>query len=455
MRMTCDHYKFVSTPTWLWAPLHRSHKSDPSFGYTLWVTPTSRLIAIPFALLLSAGCGPASKSATTPTSKTTPTQAPSDVVESAESGPEEQERDVIVVEPMRIEVIRDDEGNEQVIARDARGLFDEANDALAMSNYEEAIALYDEVLRDFAESSLAPPAIYNAGLALEALGRIDDAVARYQTLANRKGSGEEGIDGRIRAAALLAEHERWGEALATLDAMLALPNLSAVNRLEAMARRGYVLVEAKDYASAEKQLDETIRYFTSKERGRRLFDDDNYFGVMSYFYLGDIPRRQFDAIAIRLPESQMGRDVEAKATLLILADERFDEVVRLEHPYWSTAAGFRKADMQREFWAALMRAPVPPHLGEVAAKLYVKEVHEQSRSLLEKALSIHGKNVKLASLYKVPTQWSAASAKEVVRLTELVGREQAGDLVTADELSGPQNARQADSHSYLPGRIEL
>lgn len=438
-------------------------KSDPSFGDTFSaticeVTRTSRRIALSFALLLSVACGPASKRATAPTANTVASVQPVEDTTDVAPTPEEEtedERDVIVVEPMRIEVIRDEDGNEQVIARDARGLFDEANDSLALGNYEVAIALYDEVIADFAESSLAPPSIYNAGLALEALGRVDEAVARYQALANRKGSGEEGIDGRIRAAALLAEHERWGEALTALDAMLAVPTLSKANRLEAMARRGYVLVEAKDFAAAEKQLDETILYFTSKERGRRLFDDDNYFGVMAHFYLGDIPRRQFDAIAIRLPESQMGRDVEAKANLLILADERFDDVVRLEHPYWSTAAGFRKADMQREFWVALMRAPVPPHLGELAAKLYVKEVHEQARSLLEKALSIHGKNVKLSSLYKVPTQWSAASASEVVRLTELVGREKAGELVSADELTGPRNAEQADSQSYIPSRIEL
>tara|TARA_R110002096_G_scaffold423452_1_gene630544 strand:- start:2218 stop:3516 length:1299 start_codon:yes stop_codon:yes gene_type:complete len=422
------------------------------------VTTRPRLIVLSFALLLGAACGPTSKGATTPTASTLAESEPSETIAIPAPSPEEETKDtreVIVVEPMRIEVIRDEQGNEQVIARDARGLFDEANDALALGNYEEAIALYDEVLADFAESALAPPSIYNAGLALEALGRVDEAVARYQALANREASGEEGIDGRIRAAALLAEYERWGDALKALDAMLAVPTLSATNRLEAMARRGYVLVEAKDYAAAEKQLDETILYFTSKERGRRLFDDDNYFGTMAHFYLGDIPRRQFDAISIRLPESQMGRDIEAKATLLILADERFDEVVRLGHPYWSSAAGFRKADMQREFWVSLMRAPVPPHLGEVAAKLYVKEVHAQSRSLLEKALSIHGKNVKLSSLYNVPTQWSAASANEVVRLTELVGREKAGELVSADELTGPTNAVHADSESYIPGRIEL
>ena len=258
----------------------------------------------------------------------------------------------------------------------------------------------------------------------------------------------------MRAAALLAEGERWNESLATLDAMLALPNLTPSNRLEAMSRRGYVLLEAKDYAAAEAQLDEAIAYFKSKQGTRTVFDDD-YFAAMAFFYRGDIPRRQFDAIPIRLPESQMGRDVEAKASLVMLASDRFGDTVELGNPYWATAAGFRLADMQREFWVALMAAPIPPHLGKEAAALYVAEVHKQSLSLLVKSLDIHGKNVQLATLYNVPTQWSEASAREAVRLTELVGREQAGELVSARELAVVAGASAGASTDYLPSRIDL
>ncbi|MCP4448528.1 MAG: tetratricopeptide repeat protein [Myxococcales bacterium] len=367
---------------------------------------------------------------------------------------DEDERQTIIVEPMRIEVVRDADGSEQIIARDARGLFDEANDALAAGDYERALGLYDEILEDFAESSLAPPAIYNAGLALEALERTDDAVARYLGLAARPGSGEEGIDARIRAAALLAEHERWSESLATLDDMLTLAKLSEYDRLEAMTRRGYVLLEAKDYAAAEKQLGKSIEFFKSKQGKRPVFEDD-YFAAMAQFYLGDIPRRQFDEIPIRLPESQMERDLEAKASLLVLADERYDEVLLLRHPYWSTAAGYRKADMQWQFWRSLMRAPVPPQLEELAAQLYVTEVHKFAIGFLNKSLDFHGKNVRLAHLYKVPTQWSEASSREIVRLTELVGREQAGDLTKKpSELNGKDRVY-ANPEAYMPSRIDL
>lgn len=360
---------------------------------------------------------------------------------------------VIEVEPLRIQVIRDDEGNEQVVATDARGLFDEANDALADARFDAALALYDEIQTDFESSALAVPALFNAGLALEGLGRVDDAVERYMRLANAGKVGRDAVDARIRAAALYAEHERWSASLEVLDGLLTLKGLEVADRVEGMARKGFVLLEAADYSGAETVLNAAIALYDSEKKAGKVFHSD-YFRAMAQFYLGDGPRRQFDAIPIRLPESQMGRDVEAKAALVILADARFDEVIELENIYWLTAAGFRKAEMQQNFWRAIIGAPVPPHLSSEAAEAYVAEVHRQSLSLLQKALSIHGKNVQVATLYKAPTSWSEASARAVVTLTDLVGREQAGELVTANDLAN-ESAAHASTGQYMPGRIEL
>lgn len=418
------------------------------------------VIVLGFAVLLATACSPRATQSTSTLGDSSQQEAaivlekPMVVEEVGDKEPDDNERAVIVVEPMRIEVIRDAQGVEHVIARDARGIFDEANDALALGDYSRAIELYDELLLDFGDSALAPAALYNAGLAYEGLGQVDLALARYGVLAVREGSGEEGVDGRVRAAALLAEHERWSEALATLEAMLTMPELSPSNRLEAMARRGYVLLEARDYAGGEKQLTKAITYYKDRAGKQVVFDND-YFAGMAFFYLGDIPRRQFDAIEIRLPESQMERDLETKATLVMLASTRFGDAVEFGNTYWATAAGFRLADMQREFWSALMRAPVPPHLSELAAKTYVKEVRSLARSLLDKALSIHGKNVQLATLYNAQTKWSLASAAEVVRLLELIGREASGQQLTHEEMLLPGKGSQPNVGDYLPGRVEL
>lgn len=361
---------------------------------------------------------------------------------------------VIVVEPLRIQVVRDQSGAQRVIATDARGIFDEGNDALAQGDFQRALARYDELLADFSDSRLAHPALYNAGLALEGLDKIDLAVQRYLQLASLGKGSRDAIDARIRAASLYAEHQRWNESLAVLDDLLALRKLSESDALEARARRGYVLLEAKDYSAAETTLREALQRHETQSKAGVVFESD-YFLAMAHFYLADIPRRQFDAIPIRLPESQMQRDVEVKAGLVQLADARFDEVVRLGNMYWATAAGFRKADMHSSFWREVITAPIPPHLNKQAAALYVEVLHREALGLAQKALSIHGKNLQLAKIYKVDTGWSQASASEVVRLTELIGREQAGDYDRTGELAVLGTGQPPDSAEYMPGRLEL
>jgi hypothetical protein len=176
---------------------------------------------------------------------------------------------------------------------------------------------------------------------------------------------------------------------------------------------------------------------------------------MAMFYLADIPRRQFDELPIRLPDAQMQKDVEAKAGLVLVASDRFGDTVELGNIYWATAAGYRLADMQKNFWTALVKAPIPPHLGADASALYVEEVHRQSLSLLEKALSIHQRNVKLATVYKSSTPWSEASEREAIAITELIGREQAGDLVRAGELALEDAPVSASRRDYVPARLDL
>src|SRR5690606_18188551 len=74
--------------------------------------------------------------------------------------------EVIELEPLRIEVVRDEITGETTFeATDARSLFDAGNEALVTGKHEEALGRYDRLLADFPDSSLVAPALYNAGLA--------------------------------------------------------------------------------------------------------------------------------------------------------------------------------------------------------------------------------------------------------------------------------------------------
>ncbi len=364
----------------------------------------------------------------------------------------EAPKNEFVLEGLRIEVVVDEQGNEQTIVVDARGLLDDGNAALGAGEFARAIDNYASLLRDFPESSLVGPALYNTGLAQEGLGKVDAAIAQYQLLAEKKDAGRDAVDAQIRIAALHAENKQWGQSLAAIDALLATATLSSADRLEAMARKGYVLLESKDYAVAEETLQATIAFAEQKEN--RVEMNAGYYLGMAHFYYGDIARRQFDAIPIRLPEEQMGRDVEAKAVLTNLASDRFAATIEAGNIYWATAAGFRLAELQHSFWRSLVTAPIPPHLSKLASTIYIEEVHKHSLTFLQKALRIHSKNVQLATVYNGDTSWSRASEVEVIRLTERIGREKSGELINKVESAVIPGARHREGE-YIPGRVDL
>src|SRR5688500_15636502 len=105
-------------------------------------------------LVLAAAC--AGRSA-----RPTPPAAPAP----AEPPPAAPAENVIELEPLRVEVVTDERGQPTVIAVDARSLLDDGNEHLVGGRHDQALAHYDELLRDFPDSSLAAPALYNAGLA--------------------------------------------------------------------------------------------------------------------------------------------------------------------------------------------------------------------------------------------------------------------------------------------------
>ena len=177
---------------------------------------------------------------------------------------------------------------------------------------------------------------------------------------------------------------------------------------------------------------------------------------MAHYYLAEIPRRQAEAVPLRLPETQLRADLEAKATLVLLAQERFEAAVALGNVYWATAAGYQMGSVQEHMWRALLTAPVPTELDASAAVVYVDEVRKLARPHLERALEVHTRNVKLAERYRTESPWSEGSRQRIGVLADLIAREARG------ERPGPDDARPAapaatpgDPVLYVPARIDL
>jgi len=411
---------------------------------------SSRLLCV-FALVVPAGC--AHPSSRPVVNRPARVQAPPAVIREAPTVAEEK---IIHLEPIRIEVVTGADGRQTVEASDARSLLDAGNEALVAGRFDEALGHYDRLVRDFGDSQLVVPALFNAGLAFEGKGELDAAVDRYQGVVRRAPTGADSREAHLRAVAVLSEQERWPLAARMVEEFLARPDLEPASRLEGLARHGYVLVELGDFARAEAELDKAVAIADQEHAAGRLPANDDY-GAMAHYYLGEIPRRQFAVLPIRLPESQMTKDLNQKAELVLLAGQRYDRAIATGNLYWATAAGYQIASMQAEFRDAIVLAPIPPHLSAAAAAEYERRVHKEAGRFLAKALRIHQQTVELARLYRTTTPWAEAAKIRAEQITALLARESAGELVRPDGLGGYNAPVSRPSHgsTYAPGRVDL
>ena len=394
--------------------------------------------SLPFLVLVGACAGNPGRPA-----------APADATRPAAPGLASEK--AIDVDPLRIKVVEDGgSGKPEVEVYDARDLFDQAGAALDGESWDQALELYDTIVTEFPASALVVPALFNAGLAHEGKGDWQGANRRYERVIAIASRRRDVIEARMRIASVSAEHGEWQLAALELGNVISDRAATRADRLEALARRGYVFVELKNYASAEVALLEAIDLAGKADRA-------DYFAAMAHFYLAEIPLRQAAAVPLRLPDAQLKADVDAKAKLVLLAQERFQTTVGLGNVFWATASGHQMAAMQEEMWRALVGAPVPAQLKKDEAAIYVAEVRKLARPYLDRALDIHSKNLALAERTRTESPWSEGSRQRIPVLADLIARENRGERPgPGDGLAGPSaRVTLGAPDRYIPARIDL
>jgi tetratricopeptide (TPR) repeat protein len=375
------------------------------------------------------------------------------------------------LEPLRIEVVPDASGKLTTTATDARTLFEEGNDLLMQRQYDQALAAYERLVADFPGSTLVSAAFYNAGIAWEGKNDFAQAADRYRrAVAAAAPNSKDGRDAAFRLGAVLAESKQFAESVSTFEKLLDTDTLDAEERLEALSRLGYALVELKDYTGAEEVLRQALAYH--KEAAARGDISTNYFASMAQYYLAVIPHRQFRAVPLRYPEEQMGRDLEHKSELFMLAEERYTRLIEgYPNPYWTTAAIYQIGLMYKEFWDDFMAVPLPSGMTAAGGKEYVKLLNENKdlRKLLEKSLYVHEKNVVHSREVGLQSVWVDASEVRAGEVKQIIARQQKGELIQPGSVAAPDGSTEEGSEpkgadasaskdgatDYIPARQEL
>jgi tetratricopeptide (TPR) repeat protein len=304
-------------------------------------------------------------------------------------------------------------------------LFKQANEAAKSGQTQLATSIYRRIVSEFPESQFAPVSLFNIAAILDGQGDLPGTISTLRELVKLYPNARESIDGHLYIAALQADHDQFAEANATLDEVLARPNLTYADRVEAYARKGYVLVELKKYDDADAALQAAQTQWRSANH-----IDDPYYIAMASYYRGELAHRRFLEAPVRLPDDQEVADLEAKRVLAVKAYDYWKEALGYRQAYWATASGYQMSQIFVELWEATVKAPYPRKIDDATRKQYIVDVHDRVREHLEKALEGHRMNIELAKAYGVDTTWSKASETRATQVMNMLADDTAGHYVT-------------------------
>jgi tetratricopeptide (TPR) repeat protein len=321
------------------------------------------------------------------------------------------------MEPIAIEATRGEAGV-QIESFDAEELFEQAGAALSQKRFDDAVRLYDKLLAKFPDSAYARPGMYNRGLALRDKKDWNGAVEAFKGLVEKHGVHPDAKDGLFQLGACYAELANWPASGQVFVRLLERQDLTADDRIEAMARRGFAQFNLNDLDAAEKTFRAVFAYKQRIEHEERLATD--FYLAFSQYHLGQITHQRFRAVVLRLPEAQMDRDLDQKATLLLQAQRAYIDTIKFGNPAWASAAGFQVGSLYEELYDSFMAAPVPPELKGEAREVYVAELHKKIRVLLEKSVKWYRENLLMIERLGVNTDWAEKSKLAYAKLVRLL-----------------------------------
>jgi outer membrane protein assembly factor BamD (BamD/ComL family) len=335
----------------------------------------------------------------------------------------------IEMDPIKIAAVKGPDGT-HLETYDVTELFERAGKALSDKRPADAARDYDQLLKEFPDTRYTKAALYNAGLAYEALKDWQTAVARFTKLASEHADSSDAKDALFQIGACYAELHNWPTSATTFAQILERKDLNADDKIEAMGRRGYAQLQLKDFDTAERTLQSAVYYYNSIASEERL-ETDFYLGLVRY-ELGEITHERFLAVQLVLPEKasievadkKALRVLNDKAKLLLAAQRQYIETIKLGNPQWASAAGYQIGSLYEELYDAFVHAPVPDELqGDAAHEkrdVYYEELRKEIRILLEKSIRTHEQNLLMLERLGVQNEWRDKSKLAFAKLQKML-----------------------------------
>ncbi len=325
----------------------------------------------------------------------------------------------IALDPMHLAVVRG-EGGPRVEALDAEGLYEEGSAAWNRGDIALAVEKYGLVADHFPDSRYGVVATYNAGLGLEKLERFADAVVRFHSVVARVHGSRDAQDALFRIAACQEALEDWSGLRDTGIELLSphYRDIAVLDRIAAHAVRGRGQEGLGQLALAERDYRAALDIYKQNLGMHGI--EQSPFVALAQFRIGEIYHALFASIQFRLPLDRMARDLEDKSNFFLMAQTAYLRALRLRSPTWTVVAGYRLGSLYEVMYDDMLSAEVPPELTRDEVELYYAELRSQVRPLLDRAVDIYERNLRLGQRQGQGDAWIKRTEASLARLRDVM-----------------------------------
>lgn len=297
--------------------------------------------------------------------------------------------EAVTMEPVRVTAHRSPEGDVELDAYDARDLLRRGNQALSERRCDDAVASYDQLLREFQDSRLVSAAHYNAALCLEHTEQLEEAAERYLMVVTDSPDSSDVRDAFFQATRCYERLEQWQRSISVLDQVMSRTDLSPDEQIEAMARRGTALIHQGRYDDGQVQLRRAVAFYRNSSPDAVATD---YYLAQAQYYLGEAPRIQMGEVGLTSDESQFRQALDLRCELVLRAQTQYVQAIRMGNAHWGAASAYRIGEMYSSLFDDVMEVPVgdivvPPDLvSPEEIQAFLEEFPRHYRRLLRQRL---------------------------------------------------------------------
>ncbi|WP_437976569.1 tetratricopeptide repeat protein [Sorangium sp. So ce295] len=295
--------------------------------------------------------------------------------------------------------------------------FERARALLLADKAREAAPLFERLARLSPGGEVAPPSLFNAGLAHEALGDRALAAERYREVAQRFPDHAVARGALFRLARAAAALERWPELVEVSRRLLRLADLSVLEAIEARGALALGLVEQDLVEEAARQVAlarDLIEEHRLGESGKPPIEL-----AQVSFALGEVRRRRSEAITFVPVPASFAEALERRCQGLLDAQSAYTEAMRSLDAHWSAMAGYRIGQLYKELHRDVMLVP-PPRSADTPRErqLFEGAMRLRYRVLLEKGQKMLAGTVRLGDRTGESSAW-VLRARDAQREIEL------------------------------------